>query len=1105
MSEVYWTGKSVTTSVPVFSFRFRADDEELEEIYPSAEETDDDTEKKEEESSISTSGAQMTATTTVQTASTTSASATTSIIHSRDPSPMKEYLKGFGKRSTSVDAGMTDGGLPASGGDAWRLFHEIKGKIAKTVEEKFGEKKSDRRSSASVFASGSNVQGGRLVGGGSGKDDSSINSDSEDISECSNKGQDTKPAKRKDKKEEGSPKKTFPDTDKKDEDSITSASLEAPSISSLPEVGGNLSAPTSPRKSKKVTAGVTLAVKQNRKRDKLLVTADSGGAVLDETHPYIEAEVESGVEVNEEMNLNVIEPDEQDIPTTDYRQPFPVTSPPLNTKQRKTSLIFRLRFWGKKLLPFIGIFIYFMIPLSPYISGFINGIAVSIGVAVVYAWIVHLINPTKSHNSDESCLQIDKKFSIPDYTKVPILEVPAIKEYHQLNKYEGWMNEYRSEYNPETYHIHDTESVYIRLEGTTLRISHTKFRVPKRAMWNERAHKLKFYHQRIYSIENCILKLLPERLTRRRLWSKKYPICIILNHNAKVRFEDILESHEKEERDDPSLKFPDSVTDEFMDEIPDNPSSQHSKSEAGHEEDDATSNQISEAKDLNDISDMPADESDDETFCHIDKYEVMEDCLYLFARTDREKEDWYRRFAAVIRRKRSPDSNEEDSVSIIPDISSSAIVSPTASDDNLSEASSDTPCSPSTGTASPLQAGLTFTLPANDYMAVTSFQARDFEYLRFMSKFQEVLPYKMKSNKEKRMHAAFNHVYLHSTQKSEAARKKHEKLEADIETEIDKETSADVMWINAMIGRVLFDILKNECFVEKLQERLQKKLSTIKLPYFIEDLIITELDLGHNVPLAHRASHPRLDERGLWVDLDVTYEGTACFTLETKLNLMKVKQMGGEIAAAQAALTAEKEEAIPLGKSKSPMYDSDLDDSAESSDDEEDDGKSTSGDDHLSSSNKESQHGNLFRTIPVDLKRLIKTPPTASTGKKLMNVMNKIAASKYFQQATEYKYIKRAIEGVSNTRLILSVEVNGLVGTLVLNIPPPPSDRLWYGFRGNPRLWLQARPKFGERQVNISQVTSWIEKQLCQEFQKKFVLPNMDDIVIPPMTSQLPD
>jgi hypothetical protein len=318
---------------------------------------------------------------------------------------MKEYLKGFGKRSTSVDAGMIDAGLPTSSSDTWRLFHEIRGKIAKTVEEKFGEKKNDRKPYGSVFTSGPNVRGGRVVGGGSSKDDSSINSDSEDISESSNKGQDTKPAKR----EEESPKKTlvFPDTDRKNEDIFTSR---------LPEVGGNLSPPVTPRRSKKMTA-------------------DSSEAVLDESQPYIEGEVESGVEVNEGMNLNVIEPDEQDIPTTDYRQPFPVTSPPLNTKRYKTSLIFVLRFWLKKLLPLMGILIYVMIPLSPYISGFINGIMVSIGAGVLYVWVLRLISPTKSH-SDENRLQIDKRFSVPDYTKVPILEIPAIREYHQLNKYE---------------------------------------------------------------------------------------------------------------------------------------------------------------------------------------------------------------------------------------------------------------------------------------------------------------------------------------------------------------------------------------------------------------------------------------------------------------------------------------------------------------------------------------------------------------------------------------------------------------------------------------------------------------------------------------------
>jgi hypothetical protein len=48
-----------------------------------------------------------------------------------------------------------------------------------------------------------------------------------------------------------------------------------------------------------------------------------------------------------------------------------------------------------------------------------------------------------------------------------------------------------------------------------------------------------------------------------------------------VTIEDIIESHEKQKEDESSLKFPDSVTNEFPDELPDNPSSQHSKSEAG--------------------------------------------------------------------------------------------------------------------------------------------------------------------------------------------------------------------------------------------------------------------------------------------------------------------------------------------------------------------------------------------------------------------------------------------------------------------------------------------------------------------------------------------
>jgi len=64
-------------------------------------------------------------------------------------------------------------------------------------------------------------------------------------------------------------------------------------------------------------------------------------------------------------------------------------------------------------------------------------------------------------------------------------------------------------------------------------------------------------------------------------------------------------------------------------------------------------------------------------------------------------------------------------------------------------------------------------------------------------------------------------------------------------------------------------------------------------------------------------------------------------------------------------------------------------------------------------------------------------------GKKLLQFVDMISQSRYFQQATEYKYIKRAMEEVSNTQLVLKVELRSIVGTLAINIPPPPTDRFW--------------------------------------------------------------
>ena len=45
------------------------------------------------------------------------------------------------------------------------------------------------------------------------------------------------------------------------------------------------------------------------------------------------------------------------------------------------------------------------------------------------------------------------------------------------------------------------------------------------------------------------------------------------------------------------------------------------------------------------------------------------------------------------------------------------------------------------------------------------------------------------------------------------------------------------------------------------------------MPHFIDKLSVTGIELGSSVPSVCRVHPPFLDDRGLWVDLDITYEG----------------------------------------------------------------------------------------------------------------------------------------------------------------------------------------------------------------------------------------
>ena len=60
----------------------------------------------------------------------------------------------------------------------------------------------------------------------------------------------------------------------------------------------------------------------------------------------------------------------------------------------------------------------------------------------------------------------------------------------------------------------------------------------------------------------------------------------------------------------------------------------------------------------------------------------------------------------------------------------------------------------------------------------------------------------------------------------------------------------------------------------------------------IDELTVTDIDMGREMPFIRRISQPYIDDQGLWVDVDVAYNGGFQMSLETKVNLMKLKKTG---------------------------------------------------------------------------------------------------------------------------------------------------------------------------------------------------------------------
>nr|XP_015211880.1 PREDICTED: testis-expressed sequence 2 protein isoform X2 [Lepisosteus oculatus] len=600
---------------------------------------------------------------------------------------------------------------------------------------------------------------------------------------------------------------------------------------------------------------------------------------------------------------------------------------------------------------------YFVLPLPTYVCGMLLGAAAGFLIAIGVVW---LSTPRGSgyqrrHTKRKDCLWNVAHLDI----KEPDL-------------FKGWMNEICN-YDPETYHATLTHSVFVRLEGCTLRLSKPNRNISRRASFNEPKPDVTYISQKIYDLTDSKIYLVPPSLARKRVWNKKYPICIELGKQ-----EDFM-SKAQGDRDRESGE---------------------ERGEAGGEDGRAPAHR-------------------DQT-------------LFLFGRTGREKEEWFRRILLAAKLK-----SEAKKTPSLPGTKAAFLPSHSRSSSKGS-----------------VDEALPQPRPKEPSASVR--QKMLLDYTVYMAKYVPPQPGSPAASP------------LHSADSSPSTSKKLPGGQGEAE-----EPEA---WVNALLGRIFWDFLGEKYWADLVSKKIQMKLSKIRLPYFMNELTLTELDMGVAVPKILQASKPSVDHQGLWFDLEISYNGSFLMTLETKMNLTRL----GKEPLGEGLRFGE------TGKEGPRTYclaDSDEESSSAGSSDEEDPPEVTAADKSLVPGAEGYVGGHR--------------------ASKIMRFVDKITKSKYFQKATETEFIKKKIEEVSNTPLLLTVEVQECRGTLAVNIPPPPTDRVWYGFRSPPHLELKARPKLGEREVTLAHVTDWIEKKLDQEFQKIFVMPNMDDLYVPIMHSAM--
>uniref|UniRef100_A0A914GVW9 SMP-LTD domain-containing protein n=1 Tax=Globodera rostochiensis TaxID=31243 RepID=A0A914GVW9_GLORO len=654
--------------------------------------------------------------------------------------------------------------------------------------------------------------------------------------------------------------------------------------------------------------------------------------------------------------------------------------------------------------------------------------------------------------------------------------------------YKGWMNILNEHYHPHAFHVNTIQTVLVRLDGNILRISR-----PERTMLKHCFHKdptltepePRMISQKMYDLTDAQILLRPRRLARRRWFSRKYPICIKLaafGDNGTIKSNDggaggkglkrchSLRSHanrnsvsnggegESDEgsewggsdetgtTDEEENFRPSFSTRQQQQQMPNSPPSSLACLVPNN-----NNNNPSSACSPRRRCTVPRDVHRVGAAVTTRRRRRSVAYIFLFARSAREKERWFHKLRQATTLRQNAQFSDYFSSKIVQRCTS------VPSFERLAAKLSD------------------------ERIAYTLQNAQFAKQLGAMiADLSESCGERVVAGGVVRMDLGWdNQNNNNNNRKSRWART----------------ATSSFCWSTWSLPGCFMTFCRDSYWCGAVRNKIQTKLATIHLPYFIETLELSTLDLGTTTPQIVKVYNPTVNEWGIWCDFEVKYDGMIRLVLETRVNLMKLKSVSesSSTAAVDSSKCGDEQQrhscsgaqTLPSLASSTSTYrippnrysDEEIPESPETSPDEE-----------------------FGSKLKLDESALTNNSKRMKTGQKLISLVDRIAHSKYFREATELKPIRKMMEEISSMRLLLNVDVTALEGTMTYNFPPPPSDRLWYAFRTPPRMSVKAVPQVGDRSVELSTLSEWIENKLQLILEKNLVLPNMDDVIIPPIS-----